>query len=138
MRQRLTAVYILMTAIITSTVFYYGVDASGKIYRSPTPVSGLAPIRDALGKDFGKITFDEGFKVSSNIAICELLTNYMNPEVYREYVKKFGFLREVVIPFVPNSAGSMAWEYASISFLPDSDRGYQSTLCKWHRLILQF
>ena len=96
-----------------STVFYYGVDASGKIYRSPTPVSGLAPIRDALGKDFGKITFDEGFKVSSNIAICELLTNYMNPEVYREYVKKFGFLREVAIPFVPNSAGSMAWEYAS-------------------------
>lgn len=96
-----------------SGVFYYGVDGNGKIYRSSEPVSGYSPIRDALNKDFGIIPFDKGFTVSSNIGICELLTNYMDPEIYHEYVKKFGFLKSVAIPFVSNEAGSMSWQYAS-------------------------
>lgn len=96
-----------------SNVFYYGVDAAGKIYRSNTAVPGLSPIYDALGKENGSMDFDKGFVKSSNIGICELLTNYMNPDIYREYIDKFGFLKSVAIPFVSNGAGSIGWQYAS-------------------------
>ena len=48
----------------------------------------------------GTITFDKGFARSSNIAICEPLTNHITPEVYRKYIDKFGFLKSVDIPFV--------------------------------------
>lgn len=96
-----------------SGVFYYGVDGDGKIYRSNTAVSNYSPIMDAMGKNHGTITFDKGFTVSSNIGVCEMLTKYMNPEVYKEYVQKFGFLKQVAIPFVTNVSGDMNWTYAS-------------------------
>ena len=88
--------------------FYYDVDENGKIFRSNTIVGGMPPIYDALGKDFGTITFDKGFVVSSNIAICELLTNHMDPEIYKDYVlNRFKFNQKVQIPFVDNKEGQM-------------------------------
>lgn len=96
-----------------SEVFYYGVDANGKIYRSNSQVGGLSPITDALGKNHFTLDFDKGYVLSSNIGICELLTNYMDPEIYREYIDKFGFLKSVAIPFVSNPSGNISWQYAS-------------------------
>ena len=69
-----------------SGVFYFGTDEKGKIYRSATKVGGIQPIYDALNKNYGTISFDKGFIVSSNIAICELLTKYMDPSIYQDYV----------------------------------------------------
>lgn len=96
-----------------SGVFNYGEDANGKIYRSEEKVAGNESIRDALNKDYGNITFDRGFIVSSNIGICELMAKYMDPEIYRSYLDKFGFLAAVKIPFVYNTKGSLHWNYAS-------------------------
>lgn len=92
--------------------FYYKEDKQGKIYRAAPSENGPY-IQDARGKKLNTITFDKGFAESSNIGICELLTNYLQPEEYREYVKKFGFLKKVDIPFIANQAGSMAFHYAS-------------------------
>ncbi len=97
-----------------SGVFYYGTDEKGKIYRSPTKVGGMIPIYDAERRDHGTLTFDKGFAISSNIAICELLTNYMDPNIYKDYVvNRFNFTKKVNIPFVYNQAGSMNFKYAS-------------------------
>lgn len=93
-----------------SGVFYFAEDANGKIYR--TDKSNLF-IQDAMGKNHGTITFDKGFVLSSNIGICELLTKYMDPEIYKEYVEKFGFLKPVNTPFISNEGGSMSFNYAS-------------------------
>lgn len=96
-----------------SGVFYFGEDKDGKIYRSATKVGGLPPIYDALGKNFGTLTFDQGFVVSSNIAICELLTNHMDPSIYRDYaINRFKFTQPVDIPYVPNANGNMRFTQA--------------------------
>lgn len=91
--------------------FYYTEDSKGKIHRV-APAPNLPHIQDADSEDLGSLTFDQGFARSSNIGICELLTNYMQPEIYQDYVKKFGFLKKVDIPYVPNEAGSMSFKYA--------------------------
>ena len=81
---------------------------------SATKVGGIQPIYDALNKNYGTISFDKGFIVSSNIAICELLTKYMDPSIYQDYVlNKFKFNQKVDIPFVENSKGNMNFTYAS-------------------------
>lgn len=97
-----------------SGVFYFGTDEKGKIYRSATKVGGIQPIYDALNKNYGTISFDKGFIVSSNIAICEMLTKYMDPSIYQDYVlNKFKFNQKVDIPFVENGKGNMNFTYAS-------------------------
>lgn len=96
-----------------SGVFYFGEDEDGKIYRSPTPVAGNNPIRDALNKNYGTISYDKGFIVSSNIGICELLTNHLDYQIFKEYiVDGFQFTKPVDIPYVTNYGGSMQSTYA--------------------------
>ncbi len=97
-----------------SGIFYFGTNKDGDIYRSNTPVEGYNPIRDALNKDYGSITFDKGFIVSSNIAICELITKYMDYDIYREYlIDRFHFTKPVDIPYIYNLSGYMRSTYAS-------------------------
>ncbi len=96
-----------------SGVFNYYTDDNGKIIRSETK-TGLPPIYDALKKDHGTITFDKGFAVSSNIGICELLTKYLDPNIFKDYVvNKFNFTKKVDIPFIENTPGHMNFTYAS-------------------------
>lgn len=96
----------------TANAFYYKEDANGKIYRTE-PTKNGPYIQDAEGEHLNTITFDKGFAESSNIGICELLTNYMKPEIYKDYVKKFNFLKKVDIPYISNQPGSMSFTYAS-------------------------
>ena len=93
-----------------SGAFHFVEDSKGKIYR--TSNSDLT-IYDALGKNHGTVTFDKGFVLSSNIGICELLTKYMDPSIYKEYLDKFGFLKPVNSPFLNNRGGTMSFNYAS-------------------------
>lgn len=79
-------------------------DATKKITRT----SGETPypvINDAMGEDFGTITFDQGLAYSSNVGICELLANYINYKDYGKYVKNFGFYQKVGTPYLNEVAG---------------------------------
>ena len=86
--------------------FTYDVDSTGKIVRignggySPYP-----PILDALGTDFGTLTFEQGLAVSSNIAICELLANYINYHDFGNYLDAFGFFSPIDSIHVPQVNG---------------------------------
>lgn len=98
-------------ATYDSGTFHFVEDTDGKIYR--TNNKDDLTIYDALEHDYGIVSFDKGFVLSSNIGICELLTKYMDPAIYREYIDKFGFLKSVNSPFIANQAGSIAFDYAS-------------------------
>lgn len=93
-------------------VFYYR-DEGGKIVRTPYHENELyPPIYDAQKKDYGELTFDDGFARSSNIAICELLANYLKPSVYLDYIEKFGFLKKVEMDYVDNEPGGIQFDKA--------------------------
>lgn len=88
--------------------YNYTYDAStGKITRTTHEVEGYPTIRDALGHDYGTITFEQGLAYSSNIAICELLANYVNYSDFESYLKAFGFFQSTEIPYVNENIG---WE----------------------------
>lgn len=92
--------------------FYYRSEGD-KIVRTNSYESGLyPPIYDAMARDYGVLSFDDGFARSSNIAICELLANYLNPKVYLEYIKKFGFLNKVDMDYINNEQGGIQFEKA--------------------------
>ncbi|MDE6195559.1 MAG: penicillin-binding protein, partial [Erysipelotrichaceae bacterium] len=76
--------------------FHVGYDAANdKILRLWQKENSIGTINDAEFRNFGTITFDEGFMRSSNVAICELLANYLNPSVFEEYLDRFGFFKAV-------------------------------------------
>lgn len=102
--------------------FDYTVDpGTGQITRLESgSQSGYPTIRDALGTDYGTLSFEEGLAHSSNIAICELLANYLDEQTYSRYLDRFGFFKETGIPYVPESTGaknmSEATSYLSTGF----------------------
>ncbi|MDE6475942.1 MAG: penicillin-binding protein [Erysipelotrichaceae bacterium] len=76
--------------------FHVGYDAEAdKIVRLWQKDNSIGTINDAESKNYGTISFDEGFMRSSNVAICELLANYLNPSVFEEYLDRFGFFKAV-------------------------------------------
>lgn len=87
--------------------FTYRYDSNqNKIIRvSNEEKTAYPPISDALEKDFGTITFEEGLAVSSNVGICELLANYVNYGQYVDYMDRFCFFKPTGIPYVEESYG---------------------------------
>lgn len=92
-----------------------------KITRVDNSVSTAYPsISDALGHDYGVITFEQGLAYSSNVGICELLANYVNYNQYVDYMDKFGFFKEVGTKYVSEVTGknniSLPQDYLSSGF----------------------
>ena len=106
----------------TSYQFWYNYDeTTKKITRIANGASTPYPyISDALNENFGTITFDLGLAYSSNVAICELLANYVNYNQYSKYLDKFGFFQKVDTPYVDQALGvkniSMPQDYLSTGF----------------------
>ncbi|MBM7701768.1 penicillin-binding protein [Metabacillus iocasae] len=64
------------------------------------------PIRDHNGgAGWGTITFDEGFRRSSNVAIAMLVNERLGTEAYLQYLERFGFTKKTEID-LPNEASS--------------------------------
>ena len=70
-------------------------------------------ISNANGKDWGTIPLDYGLIYSSNVATSTLLTNYLGSEKYLEYVKRFGFFKEVDTDGLAEDVGSLNFTYPS-------------------------
>lgn len=84
--------------------FYMGVDANGQAYRAASKDQAEEVILDALEKDYGTISFEEGFARSSNVGISELLTKYLPTKVFEEYLDRFHFFQPVNMVGVENEA----------------------------------
>lgn len=86
--------------------FAYRTDEAGNIYRVNDLSQAQYPvINDALGTDYGVLTFADGLAHSSNIAMCELLTNYLNKDQYSYYLDAFRLFQNTGIEFVNERLG---------------------------------
>lgn len=94
-----------------SGTFYMGIDEKGKAYRASSKAEAESTIQDALGKNYGVISFEEGFARSSNIAICEMLTKYLPTDVFEKYLDRFGFFKKVGMEGVNEGAGQKNFTY---------------------------
>jgi len=84
--------------------FYMGIDANGKAYRASSKALAQETIYDALGRNYGVISFEEGFARSSNVGISEMLTNYLPTNIFEEYLDRFHFFQKVNMVGVENEA----------------------------------
>lgn len=98
-------------ATFASGTFHIGIDTNGNAYRASTYQPSYGSISEALGKDFGTLTFDEGFMHSSNVAICELLTKYLPTDIFEDYLDRFGFFKKVGMEGLSEQAGVKNFTY---------------------------
>ncbi len=52
-------------------------------------------INNARNRDWGEITYDVGYRYSSNVGIAMLLCYYLSPDVLSQYLDNFGFFKKV-------------------------------------------
>lgn len=73
-----------------SNTFIVGLDKNGDAIRLSSSTKSIGSIRNANSRSWGNITYDIGFTVSSNVGIASLLTNYLDDEIFMEYLVRFG------------------------------------------------
>ena len=101
-------------ALFNSKQVSVGLDANGNIVQVPVGSSNaFINVNDAMGRDYGTITYDEGLIRSTNTAMVNLLTTTYNVDTNIEYLKKFGFFEEVGIDGMGESAGELNTAYPS-------------------------
>lgn len=88
-----------------SGTVYLGADADGTVYEVSSSEAALVTIKDAMGKQYGYITYDEGIIRSTNTAIVHLLLEYLEPSINLEYLDAFGFFDPVNIYGVYEQSG---------------------------------
>ena len=72
---------------------------------------GKNEIFDWLPEGFGEITYDEGFVLSSNVAISNITKNHFTADKLREYFKKFGFGSKTGIELPGELSGMLNFKY---------------------------
>ena len=70
-------------------------------------------ISNANGKSWGTIPLDYGLIYSSNVATSTILSSYLGSEKYLEYVKKFGFFKEVDTDGIAEDTGTLNFTWPS-------------------------
>ena len=62
-------------------------------------------------KGWGTLTYDQGFAISSNVAIMNIISKHMNGEMLKDYYKKLGFGSKVGIELPNEVAGKIDFKY---------------------------
>lgn len=70
-----------------------------------------ACIYNALQKQWGQVTLDDGLVYSLNTVAATIETQYITPETYRQYLDDFGFFRKVDTDGLPESAGTVQFTW---------------------------
>lgn len=92
-----------------SSPFYLGLGKNREPYRANEPTNH-GVVRNALERQWGYITFDEGFKYSSNVGTATLLVN-MGSKKFKEYIQKFGFLKSISTDRMNTRNGSINYDW---------------------------
>lgn len=62
-------------------------------------------------KGWGLITYDQGFALSSNVAVINLIDKYMSADMLRAYYKKLGFGSKTGIELPHEASGKLDFKY---------------------------
>lgn len=68
-------------------------------------------INDWNPSGWGRITYDKGFELSSNVAIVNLVDKYLSREELMDYYKKLGFGSKTGIELANESSGKINFKY---------------------------
>ncbi len=60
---------------------------------------------------WGNLTYDQGFALSSNVAVMTLISKYMNAEMLKNYYNKLGFGSKTGIELPNEASGKVAFRY---------------------------
>ena len=99
------------------TFTYMAALESGKYDGNTTFRSGTYTAKDGtvLGdsdrKGWGVITYDRGFALSSNVGICNIITNYLSRDDLMNYFKKLGFGSKTGIELSKETSGVLKFKY---------------------------
>lgn len=93
-----------------SSAFYVG-NHNDKPVRLPTSNGSIATITNAMNIDYGQMTYDRGFDMSSNVMIAELLSKKLEPEIFHDYLHRLGFFQAVDTDQVPENIGVDLWNH---------------------------
>lgn len=94
------------SATFSSKSASLGLDANGNLaFVSEDSPNWLITVNDAMGKDYGTISYDEGIIRSTNTVIANLFVNSYNVNKNIEYMKKFGFFDYLDIAGANESKG---------------------------------
>jgi len=94
-----------------SNVFVVGLDKNGDAIRLSSSTNSIGSIRNANSRSWGNITYDIGFAYSSNVGIASLLTNYLDDDIFMEYLVRFGFKNKVNIENMSETIGSINYTW---------------------------
>ncbi len=101
------------STLFDSSPFIYGYK-NGSLARLSTLAGKIGVINNVNKKYWGKIDYDTGFALSSNVGIASLLTSGLDPEVYKKYLNDFHFFEAVNTDIQPESIAT-----ASINAVSD-------------------
>ena len=105
-----------------------GVYDGSKTYKSGVYVtSDGTEIGDWNRNGWGYITYDKGYALSSNVGVINLLHNFMNSAMLRQYYKKLGFGKKTGITLPNESPGKLGFKYETEVYNAGFGQGITTT-----------
>ena len=84
-------------------------------------------IGDWQRKGWGNITFDQGFALSSNVGVINLINNHLNKEKLKSFYKKLGFGTKTGIELANEVSGKIDFQYETEVYNAGFGQGITTT-----------
>jgi penicillin-binding protein 2B len=94
-------------ATFDSGPFIYGY-VNWKLSRLKSMTNAIGVIRNVARKNFGVIDYDSGYAMSSNVGIASLLTESLDPEIFKKYLADFNFFKPVDTDLQPETTAEFS------------------------------
>ncbi len=76
---------------------------------------------------WGRLTFDKGYAMSSNVGVINIINRHMNSMMLRQYFKRLGFGRKTGITLPNEQTGSLNFKYETEIFNAGFGQGITTT-----------
>lgn len=84
-------------------------------------------ISDWNSVGFGKITYDQGFQASSNVGVINIVNNYINKTILKDYFTKMGFGQKTGITLANEVPGQVNFKYQTEVYNASFGQGITTT-----------
>lgn len=102
-------------------------DGNEKFHSGVYITSDGTEIGDHIRSGWGDITFDQGFALSSNVGVINLIDRHLSAEVLKSYFKKLGFNKKTGIELPNESTGKIDFKYETEIFNAGFGQGITTT-----------